>query len=64
MEKVKIGFNAGEFAIRLICVYGENGRFTNLKAVKITPECQITVESVDSETVLDAFSRWTKELSL
>lgn len=64
MEKVKIGFNAGEFAIRLICVYGENGRFTHLKAVKITPECQITVESADSETVLEAFSKWSKELSL
>lgn len=64
MEKVKIGFNAGEFAIRLICVYGENGRFTHLKAVKITPECQITVESPDSETVLEAFSKWSKELSL
>ena len=64
MEKVKIGFNAGEFAIRLICVYDENGRFSHLKAVKNCPNCQITVESLDSETVLDAFSRWTKELSL
>ena len=64
MEKIKIAFNSGVYAVRLLCVYGETGRFSHLKAVKITPECQITVESMDSETVLDAFSRWTKELSL
>ena len=64
MEKVKISFNSGVYSIRLLCVYGENGRFTHLKAVKITPECQITVESTDSETVLEAFGKWSKELSL
>lgn len=64
MERIKIAFNAGEFSIRLICVYGENGRFSHLKAVKNTPFCQITVESPDSETVLEAFGKWSKELSL
>ena len=64
MEKIKIAFNSGVYSIRLLCMYGENGSFSHLKAVKITPECQITVESMDSETVLDAFARWSKELSL
>lgn len=64
MDKIKIAFNSGVYSIRLLCVYDENHRFKNLKAVKITPECQITVESLDSETVLEAFGKWSKELSL
>lgn len=64
MEKIKIAFNSGVYSVRLICMYDENHRFSHLKAVKNSPECQITVESLDSETVLDAFSKWVKELNL